>query len=157
MEKTACGQKANAQKYFVNSLATIEQYFMQRIKQVILIRKDLKMRRGKEIAQGSHASMEFIVSQLRQHLMDNADLTIQLNEKEKQWVSKGMAKVCLQVNSEQELLDYYEKAKSHGLKSHLIKDSGRTEFGGIPTITACAIGPDDAEQIDIVTGELRLY
>ena len=39
---------------------------MGSIKQVILIRKDLKMRRGKEIAQGSHASMEFLVSRIRQ-------------------------------------------------------------------------------------------
>jgi PTH2 family peptidyl-tRNA hydrolase len=130
---------------------------MKRIKQVILIRKDLKMRRGKEIAQGSHASMEFLVSQLRESLRDNTELTVLLNDKEKSWMQAGMAKVCLQVNSEQELLDHYEKAKSHGLKSYLIKDSGRTEFAGIPTHTACAIGPDEAELIDVVTGDLKLY
>ena len=130
---------------------------MQRIKQVILIRKDLKMRRGKEIAQGSHASMEFLVSQLRQCFTDNAELTIQLNEKEKKWVSEGMAKVCLQVNSEQQLLEYYDKAKSHGLQSFLIRDSGRTEFKGTPTLTACAIGPDEVDKIDAITGDLSLY
>ena len=32
------------------------------MKQVIIIRKDLKMRRGKEIAQGSHASMAFLLN-----------------------------------------------------------------------------------------------
>ena len=94
---------------------------MQRIKQVILIRKDLKMRRGKEIAQGSHASMEFLVSQLRQCLLDSTGLTVELNSKEKRWIVEGMAKVCLQVNSEHELLDYHERAKLHGLKSHLIR------------------------------------
>ncbi|WP_455212367.1 aminoacyl-tRNA hydrolase [Kaarinaea lacus] len=130
---------------------------MQRIKQVILIRKDLKMRRGKEIAQGSHASMEFLVSQLRQCLIDNADLTVALNEKEKKWISEGMAKVCLQVNSELQLLDYHNKAKSHGIKSYLIRDSGRTEFKGNPTLTACAIGPDEVDQVDAITGDLNLY
>jgi PTH2 family peptidyl-tRNA hydrolase len=130
---------------------------MKRLKQVILIRKDLKMRRGKEIAQGSHASMEFLVSQLREHLINDTNLSIELNAKEKRWISEGMAKVCLQVNSEQELLDYHEKAKSQGLKSYLIRDSGRTEFGGNPTFTACAIGPDEVEQIDPVTGDLVLY
>jgi peptidyl-tRNA hydrolase len=30
------------------------------MKQVIVMRKDLKMRRGKEIAQGAHASMAFL-------------------------------------------------------------------------------------------------
>lgn len=130
---------------------------MQRIKQVILIRKDLKMRRGKEIAQGSHACMEFLVSQLRQHLANNADLTIELNEQEKKWISVGMAKVCLQVNSEQQLLEYHDKAKSHGIKSYLIRDSGRTEFKGNPTLTACAIGPDEVDKVDGITGDLELY
>lgn len=130
---------------------------MKRIKQVILVRKDLKMRRGKEIAQGSHASMEFLVSQLRESLRLNTELAVLLNDKEKSWVQEGMAKVCLQVNSEQELLDHYEKAKIHGLKSYLIQDSGRTEFAGVPTFTACAIGPDEAELIDAVTRDLKLY
>jgi PTH2 family peptidyl-tRNA hydrolase len=130
---------------------------MKRIKQVILIRKDLKMRRGKEIAQGSHASMEFLVSQIRDNLRHNAGVAVELNTTEKTWVLEGMAKVCLQVNSEQELLDHYEKAKAHGLKSYLIKDSGRTEFGGVPTLTACAIGPDEAGQIDVITSDLKLY
>ena len=130
---------------------------MERIKQVILVRKDLKMRRGKEIAQGSHASMEFVSSQIRQRLDAKADTVIELNPDEATWLSKGMAKVCLQVNSEEELLHYHEKALRHDLKSFLIRDSGRTEFGGTPTLTACAIGPAPASQIDPVTGNLTLY
>lgn len=51
----------------------------------------------------------------------------------------------------------HRKALTLGLKSHLIRDSGRTEFGGVPTLTACAIGPDPAEQIDEVTGSLEPY
>ena len=62
-----------------------------------------------------------------------------------------MGKVCLQVNSEDELLAHHQKALELGLRSHLIRDSGRTEFGGVPTLTACAIGPDDAVKIDAVT------
>jgi len=130
---------------------------MERNKQVILIRKDLKMRRGKEIAQGSHASMEFLTSQIRQQMREKADLTVDLNAAEAAWLSAGMAKVCLQVNSEEELLDYHEKALRHDLKSFLITDSGRTEFGGTPTLTACAIGPAPASRIDAVTGNLTLY
>ena len=99
-------------------------------KQVILIRKDLKMRRGKEIAQGSHASMEFLVSQLR----------------------GGQTAI-----TEEELISFHEKAQALGLKSHIIRDSGRTEFGGVPTLTACAIGPAIAEHIDEVTGDLTPY
>ena len=130
---------------------------MERIKQVILIRKDLKMRRGKEIAQGSHASTEFLANQIRQRLDENANIVIDLNIDETAWLSQGMAKVCLQVSSEEELLDYHEKALRQGLKSFLIRDSGRTEFGGTPTLTACAIGPAPASRIDAVTGNLTLY
>ncbi len=132
---------------------------MQRVKQVILIRKDLKMRRGKEIAQGSHASMAFLVERIRHGFNGQTDtsVTIDLSPDEKTWLSKGMAKVCLRVNSEAELLDYHTKARALGLDSQLITDSGRTEFNGIPTLTACAIGPDNVEQIDSVTGGLVPY
>ena len=115
------------------------------------------MRRGKEIAQGSHASMEFLVCQIRHQRHKSAQLTIELTPDEETWMSKGMAKVCLQVNSEGELLDYHERAQRQGLKSYLIEDSGRTEFGGIPTLTACAIGPDKVRRLDAVTMDLKLY
>jgi len=126
-----------------------------KIKQVILIRKDLKMRRGKEIAQGSHASMEFLVSGLRG--AGTASTVLTLDPDAAAWVQKGMAKVCLRVNAEQELIELHEQALALGLKSHLIRDSGRTEFAGVPTLTACAIGPDPAEKIDEVTGSLIPY
>jgi PTH2 family peptidyl-tRNA hydrolase len=128
-----------------------------RTKQVILIRKDLKMRRGKEIAQGSHASMEFLVSRLRNNDLPAGIHELKLSPEEDSWIKQGMAKVCLRVESEQELLEYHEQALDSGLQSFLIKDSGRTEFGGIPTYTACAIGPGLVDKIDTVTGNLVLY
>jgi PTH2 family peptidyl-tRNA hydrolase len=133
---------------------------MNRIKQVILIRKDLTMRRGKEIAQGSHASMALLVEQLTQAGFDESktqDFHISLSDVEKAWLSRGMAKVCLRVNSEQELLHFHQQALDAGLTSHLIQDSGRTEFKGQPTYTACAIGPDDVHKIDAITGQLVPY
>lgn len=133
---------------------------MNRTKQVIIIRKDLTMRRGKEIAQGSHASMAFLVEQLIKKGVDDAkmqEFKINLSDLEKAWLSRGMAKVCLRVNSEQELLEYHQKALDAGLSSHLIQDSGRTEFKGQPTYTACAIGPDEVQKIDAITGELVPY
>ena len=130
---------------------------MQRIKQVILIRKDLKMRRGKEIAQGSHASNAFLVERIRAGIGLGGRVLVALDKAEQAWIAEGMAKVCLQVASEEQLVDCHQKALALGLDSHLIRDSGRTEFGGNPTLTACAIGPDDADKIDQVTGDLQLY
>ncbi len=118
------------------------------------------MRRGKEIAQGSHASMAFLVEQLSCADFNEdktQDFTVTLSDVEKTWLNKGMAKVCLRVNSEQELLHYHQQALDAGLTSHVIKDSGRTEFKGQPTYTACAIGPDNVEKIDAITGELVPY
>ena len=130
---------------------------MGSIKQVILIRKDLKMRRGKEIAQGSHASMAFLVDRLRRQPGPDTMALVDMSDVERAWISAGMGKVCLQVTSEEELLDHHRKALENGLVSHLITDSGRTEFGGVPTLTACAIGPDEAARIDQITGDLKLY
>ncbi len=119
------------------------------MKQIIIIRKDLKMRRGKEIAQGSHASSKFLLNLLLSGK--------KLSDAQISWVNQGMKKVCVQVNSEQELLDLWEKARDHGLISSLIQDSGLTEFDGVPTYTALAIGPDEDDVINMVTGNLQLY
>ncbi|RZA09335.1 MAG: aminoacyl-tRNA hydrolase [Proteobacteria bacterium] len=132
---------------------------MTNVKQVILIRKDLHMRRGKEIAQGSHASMEFLVAQLRAQLLSDpaAEVKVVIDPAAAHWITKGIAKICLRVESEADLLRYHEAALAKGLPSHVIRDSGRTEFHGVPTYTACAIGPGEAEAIDAITGELVLY
>lgn len=115
------------------------------------------MRRGKEIAQGSHASMAFLRDDLRAKWFDPSRAVVTLSPVQKQWLIQGSAKVCLQVRSEEELLRCHEQALKVGLTSHLVQDAGKTEFGGVPTLTACAIGPDDADRINQVTGELKLY
>lgn len=113
------------------------------------MRKDLKMRRGKEIAQGAHASMSFLSLVVRSG--------IGLTPVQKEWIDGSFAKVCLQVDSEAELLAVYDRSKELGLEVHLITDSGRTEFHGVATNTCLAIGPDLVENIDKATGHLGLY
>lgn len=119
-------------------------------KQVIVMRRDLKMRRGKEIAQGSHASMSFLTRRLEK------DIVPCWTKPELEWLEGSFAKVCVRANSEEELLEIYEKAKEAGLEVHLITDSGRTEFHGVPTNTCLAIGPDYSSKIDPITSELTL-
>lgn len=51
----------------------------------------------------------------------------------------------------------YSKAKEKDLEVRLITDSGITEFGGVPTRTCLAIGPDWSELIDPITSHLKLY
>jgi PTH2 family peptidyl-tRNA hydrolase len=130
-------------------------------KQVIVIRSDLKMRRGKEIAQGSHASMAFITNPALGS-MGLIKLIINLiklwfHKPTRQWMRNSFAKVCVRVESEAELRDIYQKAQTAGLYATLIIDSGRTEFDGVPTPTAVAIGPDEIGKINAITGGLKLY
>lgn len=125
----------------------------RRVKQVIVMRHDLKMRRGKQIAQGAHASMAFLTRRLSLSGQLSLD---EFSEIEREWLSGAFAKVCCRVNSEDELLAIYEAALAAGLEVHLITDSGRTEFHGQPTRTCLAIGPDDAAKIDPITGTLEL-
>jgi PTH2 family peptidyl-tRNA hydrolase len=124
------------------------------IKQVIVVRKDLKMRRGKEIAQGAHASIAFLTRRL-QNKSKYSELC--LTRQELDWINGIFTKVCLKVNSEEELLEVERKAKEAGLECHLVTDAGLTEFNGVPTKTCLAIGPDESEKIDLITGDLELY
>ncbi len=127
------------------------------------------MRRGKEIAQGSHASLAFLTRRI-QHASyklnreirpaiyrKNESITIDVSKIELLWMSESFKKVCVTVDTEDELKNLYGTAKQLGLEAHLITDSGKTEFNGVPTITALAIGPDEDEIIDSVTGDLPLY
>jgi len=120
------------------------------VKQVIIIRKDLKMRRGKEIAQGAHASMAFL-----SQLFLAGELNV--SEPVKLWLDGSYRKVVCQIDSEEEIVSLHERAKAAGLLSHLITDSGFTEFGRVATITALAIGPDFDDKIDEITSNLKLY
>lgn len=112
------------------------------------MRKDLKMRRGKEIAQGSHASMAFLLK--GSGIQSGALKTIE-------WLEGGQTKVCLQVHSEEELMELYQQAIDAGLTAYVITDAGRTEFDGVPTKTCVAIGPDKTEDINKITSHLKLY
>ena len=125
----------------------------RRVKQLIVMRHDLKMRRGKQIAQGAHAAMSFICNRLQER---GAVSLEEFSEVEKSWLTGSFAKVCCRVGSEEELMRIYEDASTAGLEVHLITDSGKTEFHGVPTRTCLAIGPDTADKIDAITGELQL-
>lgn len=121
------------------------------------------MRRGKEIAQGAHASLSFLTNRLRcvDDAYDDSNNTAMheawLTEAEQHWIDGHFTKVCLQVDSEAELVAVYDAAKAAGLEVHMIEDEGATEFHGVITKTCLAIGPVDADLARPVTGKLKLY
>jgi len=111
------------------------------MKQVILVREDLKLPRGKTAAQVSHASLE-------------AAMKSSKNKLEK-WKSEGSKKVILSVKDKEELFKYKDKAKKLNLKIALIKDAGRT-FLKESDYTCLGIGPDEESKIDKVSRDLKL-
>lgn len=136
-------------------------------KQVIVVRKDLNMRKGKLAAQAAHSAMMFLGKQFRDgtavriarhttNLQDMHSFAISLSDDQVAWLEGAFAKVVVSVEDELELLRVIDHARSEGLIVNHVIDSGRTEFHGVPTLTCCAIGPHDAERIDKVTGELKL-
>lgn len=127
------------------------------LKQVIVVRKDLNMRKGKMSAQVAHASMKFLVDVLTEMEPKDQDVRNLLTEDECTWLfSKSFAKIVVSVDTEQELLDLMKEAEQQGIKCKEIVDSGRTEFHGLPTLTCAAFGPDRREKLDKLTGHLKL-
>lgn len=112
-------------------------------KQVIVMRKDLNMRKGKLIAQGAHASLGVTLKNL-----DHPDV--------KGWLAGRFAKIAVYVNSEEELFEIHDKALEEGILVELITDAGFTEFNGVPTNTCIAVGPGKVDEINKVTGHLPL-
>lgn len=112
-------------------------------KQILVMRKDLNMRKGKLIAQGAHASLAVVL-----HHRDHPDVV--------GWLEGRFAKIVVYVNSEDELFEIHDKALEAGILCELILDAGFTEFGGVSTYTCCAIGPAKVEDINEVTGHLPL-
>ena len=113
------------------------------MKQIIVMRKDLKMPRGKEIAQGAHASMK-------------ATLVHFADPRVKEWLEGKFTKIAVGVSSEEELLDVYNRARAAGLIAELVTDAGLTVFNGVPTNTCIAVGPDTHENLQPITGGLKL-
>lgn len=127
---------------------------MKKSKQVIILRNDLNMRKGKMVAQGAHASLSAILD-LKSIKFTLRNL-IRNREAVSDWFLGHFTKICVSVNSEQELLLCFDLASRAGLPCSLIQDSGKTEFNNIPTYTAVAIGPAWSEEIDKISGNLRL-
>jgi len=113
------------------------------LKQMIVMRKDLNMRKGKMVAQGAHASMKA--------LLENPD-----HPSIKRWLSGPFAKIAVSVDSEDQLMSVLAKAREAGLITALITDAGRTEFNGVPTNTCIAVGPASNEELAPITGDLKL-
>jgi len=113
------------------------------MKQIIVMRTDLNMRKGKMVAQGAHASLKVTLA--------NQD-----DPRVVTWLAGAFTKICVRVDSESELLQVLGYAVLADVLHASIIDNGATEFHGVKTLTCCAIGPDTDEALQPITGELKL-
>ena len=128
---------------------------MAKPKQVIVVRKDLNMRKGKIAAQVAHAAMKVFFD--KGEWEDAKTFAIpHLTEQMKEWMKGAFTKVVVGVDSEDAIYQLAEKAREAGIPHAVIVDSGFTEFHGNKTTTCIAIGPDDGDEIDKITGDLEL-
>jgi PTH2 family peptidyl-tRNA hydrolase len=110
-------------------------------KQVIVVRKDLKLEKGKLAAQVAHASLE---------AYKKADKPLR-----NAWEREGSKKVVVKTDDLKSLLEAKKKADKLGLPCSLIRDAGKTQLKK-GTITCLGIGPEKEEKIDKITKHLKL-
>lgn len=127
---------------------------MSNVKQVIVVRTDLNMRKGKFGAQVAHASMQFLLDANQSDSF--GELHVVLTPEEIEWLSGSFTKIVVGVDSESALNELVLRAKMSDITVYQIVDSGKTEFNGVPTLTCAAFGPNDAADIDKITGHLKL-
>jgi len=114
------------------------------LKQVIVVRRDLKMGTGKTAVQVAHASVlgaENVKSKHRRWF--------------DAWFEEGQAKIAVKVKSLEELMKVKKHAENLDLPVAQVDDRGLTQLP--PGTTTCiAIGPAPSELIDKVTKDLKL-
>jgi peptidyl-tRNA hydrolase, PTH2 family len=111
------------------------------MKQVIVVNQELKLPKGKLAAQVAHGAVAAFLEAA--------------SEIQQAWLDEGMPKVVLAGQSAEELRRLELLAAQNGIPHCLIEDAGRTV---VPegTITCIGLGPAPDEELDRLTGELKL-
>lgn len=129
-------------------------------KQVIIAVRG-HMPQGKLASQAAHAAVANVLNM--EHSKYTKDgvvyltLTYPENSPEQHWMEESFTKILLGVDTEEEMIAIYEKAKAKGMNVSLIEDEGRTVFNGVSTKTCIAIGPDSRNNFIGITDHLKMY
>ncbi|MHA1712816.1 MAG: peptidyl-tRNA hydrolase Pth2 [Candidatus Ranarchaeia archaeon] len=113
-------------------------------KQVIVVRQELKMTKGKMAVQVAHGAVT-AAERAREERPKWFE----------EWMAEGQKKIVAKVASLRELFNLRDLARSHNLPYAVIQDAGLTELPP-GTITVLAIGPAPTNSVDNVTINLKL-
>jgi len=113
-------------------------------KQVIAVRTDLEMGRGKIAVQVAHAAVSAFENARKKH-----------REWTDAWLREGQCKIAVKVKSEKELMALKEMASDLGVSAIIIRDRGLTQLPP-DTATCIGIGPGPAELVNRITRDLKL-
>jgi len=116
----------------------------EKLKMVFVVNHELKMGKGKIAAQVAHAAVK---ATLACGERDPALLDA--------WFKTGQKKICVKGDSAQHLEQLSIDAKKNGLLANKIHDAGHTQIPA-GSLTVLAIGPCRDEDIETVTGDLKL-
>jgi PTH2 family peptidyl-tRNA hydrolase len=119
------------------------------MKQVIVIRKDLRTSGGQKVRGGKIAAQVAHASHLTAHYFHD-------DPRYREWTDGKFRKIVVGAESEEHLRELQQRAERAGILTVPITDSGLTEFGGVPTLTCIGFGPDTDENLDSITGDLPL-
>ena len=134
----------------------------RQVKQVIVMRKDLNVRKGKLISQGCHSSIGALLTMFNKQKYpdERTKYSVEFEEGSvlDKWLNGIFTKICLYVESEEELVSLYERIKEEApyIPIVMIEDCGLTEFHGVKTKTCIGIGPYWNDEIDKFTKDLKL-
>ena len=116
----------------------------QSLKMVFVINHELKMGKGKIAAQVGHAAVTATLKsgEVRPELLDA-------------WLSTGQKKICVKADDARQIEQIEQEAKQHNVLSSKIHDAGHTQIPA-GSLTVLALGPDEDEKLDALTGEFKL-
>eukprot|EP00188_Purpureofilum_apyrenoidigerum_P001877 Plantae.Rhodophyta-Purpureofilum_apyrenoidigerum.ctg20856.p1 GENE.Plantae.Rhodophyta-Purpureofilum_apyrenoidigerum.ctg20856~~Plantae.Rhodophyta-Purpureofilum_apyrenoidigerum.ctg20856.p1 ORF type:complete len:159 (+),score=29.56 Plantae.Rhodophyta-Purpureofilum_apyrenoidigerum.ctg20856:164-640(+) len=138
------GKRRREDQHFVDVDDDAVGYDGEEYKVVLCVRTDLGMKKGKMAAQCGHAALGIYKEALRKR-----------PQKVRSWEANAQPKIALQIRSMQEARTLERMAKSKGIPSYMVYDAGRTQIAS-GSMTVLALGPARKDELDTITGKLKL-
>jgi peptidyl-tRNA hydrolase, PTH2 family len=120
------------------------------LKMVLVINNGLKMGKGKVGAQCGHGTLNSFMR--AQEFASKSKYWLELV---RAYLHEGQKKICVKVDTEDQLIEVHEQANALGVPNYLVADAGHTQIAA-GSLTVCGIGPAPQILIDKLTGHLKL-